>query len=756
MAIADAMPWSLARQCSQLMRRPSLVRPMIAFAPGGMALTAVFAAALGSCVYLGLPGEPEPLVVRVCALCAVVLALMMHLLGASPLWRTLVICIATSLCGAAWCQVHAGWASSPTLSGNGGAHWVTGWVERIDPPSEDRNARLTLRVVEISNMNQTPKRVRVTAVSPEAQGLPGLGDGVRVRAWLAGPPGPATPGGYDFARNAYFGRLGGVGRALEDFALTDLPLSGFEGLQRRLARVRAGVAAAVFQSACQGAGLQPSLSARDLKVCAPGVSPITEPLSSIEIRRRSAGALVAVVITGERSQLPVGASEALRAAGLGHILAISGLHMALVAGGAFGALSLGLAAIPQVARGRDIRRWAAAGALMVAVAYLVVSGAAVSTQRAFVMASVVMMAVILRRRALSLHTVALAGVVVLLIAPQSAAGPGFQMSFAATTALIAGYRALERRRQEHGLGQAERRLVGRVGGAMVDLSRASFIAGLATGPFAAFHFNRIAVFGLGANLAAMPIFSFWVMPLAVVAGILAFIGQAIGAPWLGGLFAWLAGAGAALVIVIAEGVAAAPHALRMVASAPALALALVVAGLVAVCVLNAGRILVALPIGLLGSGLWLLGDDPDVWLGADGRVIVFGAATAPVATEPSYFGDYRRDVVLRRSGIDGELTDVATFDQALRCDRLGCVATVNNTVLAFPTAVRSLPDDCTRADLVIVRDPDLAKQVSSLACGNGAVLADQYHRPLTIHVEHGRWQVREAQHEGRPWSPPYP
>ena len=155
--------------------------------------------------------------------------------------------------------------------------------------------------------------------------------------------------------------------------------------------------------------------------------------------------MAAALTTGERGAIPERVLVAMRDAGLAHLLAISGLHFSLVAALLFGGMRAGLAAIPAVALRYPIKKWAAAGAFAGALVYLTVSGASIPTQRAFLMLSAVLLAVLLDRAAISMRLVAAAAAVVLAIAPESLLGASFQMSFAAVVALVAVYESIRER-----------------------------------------------------------------------------------------------------------------------------------------------------------------------------------------------------------------------------------------------------------------------------------------------------------------------
>jgi len=243
------------------------------------------------------------------------------------------------------------------------------------------------------------------------------------------------------------------------------------------------------------------------------------------------GAVATAIVTGDRSAIPQDVLQALRDTNLAHLLAISGLHMGLVSAFVFGALRLGLLLSPIGLRW-PIKKIAAGGALVVAAIYLALSGGNVATERAFVMVAVMLLAVMFNRRAISLRAVALAAVIVLTLRPEALLGPGFQMSFAATTALVAIFGAIRDSAQDLPKHRLAR------GVASVFLSSA--IAGAATAPFAMAHFNQIAQFGLLANLATVPLMGILVIPSAVLGVMLMPLGfEAIGLKLMGLGLDWI-------------------------------------------------------------------------------------------------------------------------------------------------------------------------------------------------------------------------
>jgi ComEC/Rec2-related protein len=250
-----------------------------------------------------------------------------------------------------------------------------------------------------------PVNARVT-VRSKADVL-SVGDPISLKASLGPPPGPVMPGGYDFSFTPFYQRIGAVGFA--------------------------------FGGAAPATLGPPLLSIR-----------LLEPLAHLrdKLRRRieeslpgDYGHIAAALIMGDQRGIDEDTQNAMRASGLGHILSISGLHLALVAGSVFWLLRALLALSPTLALAYPIKKWAATGALIVATIYLGISGAEVATVRSYVMLG----AILIDRRALTLRNVALAALVILVFSPESLLSISFQMSFAATIAVIATYEAFARR-----------------------------------------------------------------------------------------------------------------------------------------------------------------------------------------------------------------------------------------------------------------------------------------------------------------------
>lgn len=388
----------------------------------------------------------------------------------------LPVAVIVVACGAALAGARAHWVAAPVLEKRLYGE-ISGRIVRIDRSASD-HLRLTLDQVTLPGIEaaSTPRRVRVALHGGLGDLVAEPGLIVQVTGHLSPPPAPSEPGGFDFRRMAWFDQLGAVGYTRRPPVLVAAGAIDTGGL--RVHRLRMSISAGV-------------------QVRLPG----------------DAGAFAAAILTGDRSAIPHTRTEELRRSNLAHLLAISGLHMGLLTGIVYGMVRLFLALVPWVALRVPGHKIAAMVALCAGAFYLLLSGGNVATERAFIMVAVMLGAVLADRRAISLRSVALAAVIILCLRPEALLNAGFQMSFAATIALVAVFRALRDER-------AWRARIPRWLWPVLSLVLCSLIAGIATAPVAAASFNRLAEYGLIANLAAVPLMGLVIMPSAVVAALL--------------------------------------------------------------------------------------------------------------------------------------------------------------------------------------------------------------------------------------------
>jgi competence protein ComEC len=508
--------------------------------------------AIGIGAYFGLPVEPG-LAALAAALAATAALLLLAWRGPDD-WRPLAMALALVAGGLLIASLRSHMVAGPVLSFRYYGP-VQGRIVDIDRSFSDQ-PRLTLDQVVLRDVDRarTPLRVRISLHGDQGQFLPHPGMTVMLTANLSPPDGPVEPGGFDFQRYAWFSQVGAVG-------YTRTPTMELEPAEGGLA------------------------------------------LMAFRLRMLISGAMQARM-TGQPG-VTAATTEALRGSNLSHMISISGLHMGLLTGFVFGLCRYGLALVPYLALRVNSKKIAAVVALLAATFYMILAGPEVAVRRSYIMAAVMLLAVLADRRAISLRSVAISALICLALEPESLVEPGFQMSFGATTALIVGFEYWAK--VQHRVPALLRPV------AMAVMS--SLIAGTATAPIAAAHFNRIAEYGLLANLLAVPVMGMVVMPAGVLAAILAPLGLA--EPAL-----WVMDQGCAAILWIADWVAGLHGSVVPVPAPPRMVLPLV--GLFgATAMIARGRVgRVGGLIGLaLTIGSWSLAPRPVVLVAADGGMV---------------------------------------------------------------------------------------------------------------------------------------
>lgn len=498
--------------------------------------------ALGVWIYFALAAEPSNWLVAL-AVAGPAAALPLALAGRAP--PALALAAALVAAGFASSALRSQVVAAPVLSAPIDAT-LQGRVIEVARSRADRR-RVTLADLVVYGLppEQTPATARITLLEGDFARPVRLGERIEVFARLGPPLGPVEPGGFDFRRHAWFEGLGAIGFARGPLVGANAETAGTaeadEGTITRLSAWLEQTRGAMTE------GILEALPGRE-------------------------GAFAAAILTGVRSEVRRDELQDLRDSNLAHLLAISGLHMGLLAGLAFAAARMAIAAAPGLAVRIPAKKAAAGAALAAALAYLVLSGASVATQRAFAMAAAALIAVMIDRPAISMRALAAAALAILLVRPESLMGAGFQMSFAATLALVAIYEGVREGgwlRLDRG---SERRVWPRrlaLWGAGLLLT--SLVAGMATAPFAAASFNRLTTWGLPANLAAAPVMAFWVAPFGALSAVLAPFGlQSLALVPMG----W----GIGFILDVAAWAAGMPGAVRPVPEAPAGAMGLVAFG----------------------------------------------------------------------------------------------------------------------------------------------------------------------------------
>ncbi len=590
---------------------------------------------------------------------------------------------------------------------SGARSWVvTGKLNKIDREVGHR-ARYLIGVQEIEGLNpeQLPKYVRVGGFAGDAK----IGSIVRFLARLEPPRQAVVPGGFSFSRNAWFQQIGGTGFTLGHLEVLVEPKINSVAL--RLFKLRYDLSATIRNRM-------------------PGQS----------------GAVAAALITGDRSAIKEETSVAFREAGLGHLLAISGLHMSLVGGIAFFIASLLFSMIPAIGARMDARKPAAIIGILVSFSYLMISGATAPTQRAFIMLGLIFLAVLLGRRALSIRTISMAALLVALLSPEYVVSPGFQMSFAASLALIAFYQRarpiLQINNQKAATGLAISGAFRKGTAFLFGVLLTSLVAGIATAPFASWHFHKIAVYSLLGNLLAMPVFTILVMPFL-------FIGVCLMPLGLEGTFFQIASLGLLSVQQTSAYTADLPGAVWAIGSVSPVSLLLEAMALVMVCIAYERLKYVGLALLLISMVVRTNHVQPDIWLDHKGGVILPHGdkdRTPIVFGKPNKFA---LRLFFEAVGMPDTASSKIQKIQNAICDAHGCTIKLDDKLISIRSFVEDVETDCQFADLIVV--PGSLSSRQQVACEGAKVLTLSKTAGSLVYLRENQWIIKRPQSD-RIWD----
>lgn len=631
---------------------------------GRLFLWAPAAIGAGAALYLSLGAEPPPVAAPLIALLAGAFSVMT--------WRgrTLARAILLIAAGFALADLRTTLVAAPQLGRELNPRDVTGVLLAVDESPSMR--RLIIEPESVSGLDPsvTPRRARLSWRGKEFDAQPG--QRISLRASLTPPPAPSVPGGFDYGRQLYFQKIGALGYAVTAPTVLEGPKTLGDKARAAIENARLALT-------------------RRILAAAPGDD----------------GALLVANITGKRGALSEQAEAKLRDSGLAHLIAISGLNMALATGIFFFTLRFLFALIPAIALRYPVKKWAAGAALLGGFAYLLISGGDWSAIRAFIMTSIFFIAILLDRRALSLRNVAVAALIILVFSPEAVIHPGFQMSFAAVTALIAAYewhsKRLDPDRSFSPWARFRRYFAG--------VAATDMIASTATSPFALYHFNRAAVFGLPANIVSIPIMGFWVMPVAMVALLAMPFG--LDAPF------WkLAAGGVEVILHVGAFVAAVPGSTQTIPQWPPFALVALTLGGLWLCLQTARWRLAGLAALPIAGAAIAFTTTPDIFVGEKGdnaAIVIHENGRAALAMLHPRKDKFEATVWKEHSGLDPERSETRALSDIGRCDAAGCVVALKGRRVAFSDDPLDLAEDCARADIVIASFPAPKREATSCA-----------------------------------------
>ncbi|HEX7784134.1 MAG TPA: ComEC/Rec2 family competence protein [Sphingobium sp.] len=531
---------------------------------------------------------------------------------------------------------------------------MTARIDSVELLPAQASSRLLLSPIGRPDL---PSKIRINVGDEDRPAELTQGATIAVKARLMPPAPPAVPGAYDFAQRAYFLGIGATGKALPAVRVIHAPLNGGPTLRQRLS--------AHIQSRVAG----------------------------------GPGAIAATLATGDRGAIGEEDAEAMRRSGLAHLLSISGLHVTALIGAVIFMIFRLLALSPRLALRWPLLLIAAGGGALAGIGYTLLTGADVPTVRSCVAALLVLGGLALGRDSLTLRLVASGAMFVLLFWPESLAGPSFQMSFTAVTVIVA---LGEHPRFRRHMSARDEPVFMRFGRHLLGLFLTGLAIEIALAPIALFHFHQAGMLGAVANLVAIPLTTFVVMPFEALALLLDGVGMGLPA-W------WVVEKALALLLFVAHGVAASPGAVALTPAISGTAFGLtVIGGLWWLLWRSRVRWWGAIPI-ILGTCLIVMTPKPDVLVTGDGRHVAIRLANGHMAILRDRAGDYVRDTLSESAGYDGELTAFEDLPSA-HCNRdMWAVDIIQGERRWRLLATRSLDlvpayrlaRDCAEADIVV-------------------------------------------------------
>ncbi len=656
----------------------------------------------GLWAYFALPREPDVAAVSLLGLAALLLIL--------PARRAPLLLIPLLLLtGFAAAKLRSEWVATPVLRATVAEAQVMGHIARIDGALARRKVVL-LDVTEISPLPaaERPRRLRLTLGGQQ----PHLSAGqlIALKARLEPLPLPVTPGGFDYGRQLYFQSVGGTGRALAPVTILPETMPGRYRLDAALEAVRQAIGSRV-------------------RAVLPG------PM----------GAVSEALINGERADIPKRVNDSLRDSGLFHVLSISGLHMTLVAGGVFWIVRALLALVPPLALRWPVKKIAAVAALAAGLFYMLLADSGPATARSYIMIAVMFTAVLIDRPAISLRNLAIAAIILLVLQPEQALSASFQMSFMAVVGLAGFYEWWQR--HQHGQEQGEPTHFTRASAALWRFlwvpAVTSLVAGLYSGVPAAFHFGRVAPWGVIANGLALPVVGVVVMPGALLATLLMPLG-------LESLPLLAMDRGLRLVMTISDWVAGLPGAGQVWRQPSAMAASLLALALILLALLRGRWRLAFLPVALAALIVLPLQTQPDVLVDGDARAVAFRTDQGELVPAPGQRGSFALNRWLTGNG-EETTAKLAAARPGWTCTAKHCATVVKGQRLVVLRRAAEADQACPAADMVIAEFPLRGRCLGiPLRIDRFDLWANGAH---SVVITPGRIHVRTARGEQgmRPW-----
>ena len=523
-------------------------------------------------------------------------------------------------------------------------------IHHIEKKPHEIQLLLSHITIESLEAESNPTHIRLNIRTQHPTLLPGAK--IATKAMLSPPPIAVLPQGYDFSFHSYFKKIGAIGYAITPVKIVKNP-------QRTTL----------------------SILINSLR------NQITNHINNT-IKQPSAG-IASALLVGKRGGIEKPLMEDIRNSGLAHLLAISGMHLALVACISFFSLRLLLALSSYITLHFNTKKWAACGAIIASACYLCISGAPISAQRAFIMVSIMLCAILIDRQNTPIRAVALAALIVLILTPESILTPSFQMSFAAALSLIASFTTLSHLL----LPTSHDSWVKRFILYSISLIISSLIAGIATAPFAIYHFNHVASYSVLANIIAIPLTSFWIMPLGLISLLLMPL-------YLHNFTLNAMGWGIDILLYTAHHISSLPLASHTITSPTPIAMTYIVLGGLWLCLFTTPIRL--LGVLLLSIGLWIPPQTtPDLIISQEGSLFAIKDHQGELLFSSLISDRFSRTMWRKHFGQENERLVTNNASPSIRCDTIGCIYKKKGYTISIAFHPLALADDCKQADILI-------------------------------------------------------
>lgn len=362
---------------------------------------------------------------------------------------------------------------------------IDGFIESIEdvPRGTEKKQRILRRII-LTDINGLPFKInknfkiRIQGPFGKLRNLKSLSR-VSLETTLFQPPKKISISGYDSEFDAYFKGISAFGKVKKIFN--------------------------VYEENCKNNNFSKSRKVQRIR------NFLREKI--VNSMNKDTFPIASSIMIGDKSGISLKTREAFTKSGVSHILAISGLHMGLLAALVFLIVSKLLVFIPRLAERFSVKKISAFLTIPVTLFYLLMSGASFSAMRAFIMITISMIAIMIDQKPISLKNVAIAASIILFIFPESIYSVSFQLSFASVTGLCFFY---ERYRFNINFENKIFKKAYFILNPIIQSVISTLIATLATAPLIIYTFQRFTFVGVLGNLIAIPLLSLFIMPIGIL------------------------------------------------------------------------------------------------------------------------------------------------------------------------------------------------------------------------------------------------